>query len=679
MISLLPYLQQSQGNPHLRISLVSDEDTVLEKTGYPFQAVNDSDPLTRLIEAHFVTDAGSSLRKVFLSVQRDHYLLKQETLWPLSNQDIEELWQKAFSLYKARGDPSFFMLSLQINEQGNLVPFQSLFYCKNKRLFFHPPCPKCGLPLHLCTQDDLLMNSGLQSYSHSLKRYLYCPLCISLGTDFYVYASDSSDPPSIKDRWALIKGFDNLIKIGVPDIQLPCIGCEGQQECYSQNQQVLTRITPFSFYPFYLSVFEAMSLNASDFLSLLSGASIEELKQQPGTKQETGRVNCLDEMRKNVLAGTPLLFDQTDQRHFAEVLYLKLSFLGEVVQLLFSETDLLKHPDLRISLDRIWVKLSEYHSLLPSFWNFRIRIFDMTMPLPPVPALPQQIPGPHTFLFLGLTWFYALLVNKNQDMNRVVLSLKAMIDSAASDTHFTFHNLSPEELQSTFLPMHIFWVPERNKVNENMNTLWERSLQLGFDLLKKGFQPDPQWSKQEFMEQLKNIRDEIKQYLLPVSIRKAVEADETTQAVTEQTDKAISSILMGIAGKWAATAEPEKEELQETVILSSGSSTAGKQSPAVREEKILQDDSLAETVIIGKGIDTSRPPHKVLPQERVLSRKGDETIQITQKPEPASPEDEVLSETVILRPENLKDKKKRQTDETTDILKRIRQRDQKNL
>lgn len=259
--SLIPYLDASRGGFHLQFSLISRDPAILEKTPFPFSVVSDSDPLARLLEAEFVSDAGSRLKKVFVLIQRDQYLLtERDDRWVPDNGKIAESWKKAFSFYA--GDNmalSLIILANQMNEQGKLRPLQSLFYCKTRKLFFHPPCPKCGLSLHQCENDDLLSHSGLRSYFASLKRYLYCPSCFSEDkSEFYAYGLDRSDPPTIKDRWTLIKEYGLL-----PDQsndQFPCGACSNHQECYGSDQRVLSRICPFGFYPFYLFVFDAMSL-----------------------------------------------------------------------------------------------------------------------------------------------------------------------------------------------------------------------------------------------------------------------------------------------------------------------------------------------------------------------------------------------------------------------------------
>lgn len=270
--SLLHYLNSSLNPVSLEISLSIEDRPNSEITDFPFLLISDSDPLTRLMEARFMTDAGSELIKVFLLVQRDHYLITKDEPLPINNQGIDEVWQKALSLLKGEGVIK--TLSHQMDGRGRLLPFQPLFFCKTKQLFFPPPCPRCGSPLEQCYDEDILVPSGLQPYSTSLERYLFCPSCfLTKDSCFYIYELEDSDSPPLKDRKTLIREFGRLIEMNKEGIQFPCIECSDHSICYGPENEVLSRVVPFSFYPFYLLISKVPSLNALDFLSITSGRS----------------------------------------------------------------------------------------------------------------------------------------------------------------------------------------------------------------------------------------------------------------------------------------------------------------------------------------------------------------------------------------------------------------------
>ncbi len=612
--SLLPYLDALDGKVYLKLPLISQDITILEKTPFPFLVITDSDPLARLIEGQFVTDAGSELKKVFILVQRDQYLMTKDELLPINNQDVDNSWQKAFSFYSGEKQAnSLMILSNQINEDGKLTLLSSLFFCKTKQLFFHPPCPKCGLPLQQCEDDDLLIGSGLQSYSRSLKRYLFCPSCgSSSNCDFYVYELDYFDPPTLKDRWDLMKEFGLLSENRKEVGQFPCDGCPDHQECYGSDHRVLSRIVPFSFYPFYIYIFEAMSLNALDFLSLISGAPFEDLETQLETKRELGRISRLKAIKQNSLDKSPFFYDR-NERYFLEVLYLKLSFLGEVLQSLHSGTDFFKHPDFRLSIDRIWVSFADQEGgLLPFFWSFRIKLIDIVNPSFEMQSF-TKLPTSYSIFFLGLLWFYTFLVNKKQDISKVYLSFRQALDNFSSDGDFLFEKYFKENLNPTFLPLNIFWNPEGKTVNKNWHLLWEKSLRLGWSLLRASFQYDPEWSKEEFWKQLQNLREEVKSNLF----RKEL-LDESHAYPSE--NEAIFNILTRIIDKWRLRIEPEKEELWETVIISPEGVKKEPPPPLLQEK-----DELKETLIISsKSLKDKKPTPSL--QEKESLEIVDETV-----------------------------------------------------
>jgi hypothetical protein len=665
MPSLLQCLNPHSGYPYLKISLISEDPYVLEKTSFPFLTINDSAPLSRLIDAKFVTDAGSEISKISLLVQRDKYMLTKDDLRPLTNMDIKNIWQNACSFYAhgKKDDTSVIFLSNQLSATGELTPIPSLFYCKTRHVFFHPPCPKCGQPLGQCEDDDLLVNAGLLPYSRSLKRYLYCSSCASTGKlDFYVYETDQSDPPGLKDRWSLIKKFKLLSEDTKNIIQFPCINCPNHKECFGPEQKVTSRIVPFSFYPFYMLVFKAASLNALEFLSLVSGATFQELESELEKRGESGRASCLKIFQKGKLDKPPFLFD-SDERYFLEVLYLKLSFLGELLQELFPGKDFFRHPDLRPSIDSIWVDLPEHDSLrLPFIWNFRVRtldIFNLHFDKDSFPELPE----PDTLFFTALVWFYTLLVNSRQDTGKVYISLKEAIKQYLSDKDFSPETSFNRDLYLTFSPVNIFWNPGDRVVRQEWYPVWEKSLCLGWSLLKAGLGHDPEYSQENLLKQLEELRKQIKDNLFS---KEVVEYREDIQAE----DRAIHGILKNIYDKWKH--EQNKEVISETVIISDNSTLDSKETLSAKHPEEPKE-TLPETVIISKqDAEGSKipPPEKQTPTSRIniieetviissddlsSSEKTSPETHIPQ--EQKSPEKKIkksgqdeLDETIILKP-----------------------------
>ena len=199
--SLLYYIDSEKAGFCLKPSLKSAEGD--DEQLYPFSVIDESEPLSCLLEADLLTDANSHIGRRFLLMQKSEYNLQTDELKPINNKDIEQYWQEAFLFYSQQeNETNISILSEQVAEDGSLKPFRSLFYCKHKKSYFHPPCPKCGLPLEQCYDDHLLVQKGLQPYSTSIKRYLFCPSCFeSTGSsNFYVSSLHSNDLKTTMDQ-----------------------------------------------------------------------------------------------------------------------------------------------------------------------------------------------------------------------------------------------------------------------------------------------------------------------------------------------------------------------------------------------------------------------------------------------------------------------------------------------
>ena len=639
MPSLLPYLEFTDTNFRLNFSLISQDSSVLEKFPFPFLVISESDPFARLIEAQFVTNAGSEIKRAFLLLQKDEYHLTRDELRPFNNQDIDQWWQKAFLFYSRKNqDNSAIIIADQIGEDGGLISLQPLFFCKSKRIFFHPPCPVCGLPLQQCYDDNILTDLGFQRYSTSLKRYLFCPSCFgSRGkSDFYVYSLESSDHPALKDRWDLIKKFGCLIDKGNCLNRFPCIDCSSHQECYGSDGLVASRIVPLSFYPFYMLIFEAASVNALDFLSLISGASFDELESRLSEKQQLGRMSCLKSLKQNSLSATPFFFDK-NKRYFLEVLYLKLSFLGELVQTIFSRID---DPGFGLSIDRIWIKLTDQSGLLSCVCNFLLKIINIEGNAAKPPFLPKLFPyySPH---FLGILWFYTLLVNKKQDVSEIYVTLGEKIEKIVPSDDDSLESFLKNSFDGAFSPENIFWIPDGKSVSQDWKRLWEKSIGLGWSLLKiglrTGLMEDSKWSKDKFRQELENLRKELKDKLFSHELN-------FVQAEPAPENKAISDILAKIMKKWSIGLDTQEEELDKTVVVP----TANREWFDNKNVASQDEYGIEETVILSPDDFKKKRSQSIQAEENdIPTTKG------ADQPE----KNDFISETVILSPEKSSDKR----------------------
>ena len=662
--SLLPYLASAGAGLLLRLPLTTEDPALLERLPCPFQIIIDSDPLIRLYEAYVSSDGESTLTRLFLLVQRDQYRIGAQDLWPITNRTIDDFWQETFSAYQ--GQASWkrpFLFGGQVHGAGRLIPCRPLLFCKRRGSFFHPPCPACGQALELCTDDELLSQVGLSPYSTSLRRYLFCPACLAGGKipEFYVYERDRETSPVLKDRHELFRACNRPLENSSPATGLPCPRCAESGGCYGADQRALTNIVPFSFYPFYLLTFEAASLPALDFAALVAGAAPDQLEASLAARGEEGRVRCIRSLGEQLVDGASFLFAD-EERWFLEVLYLKLSLLGDLARLVFSGFLSDRRPDLGFPVDQVWVELSNVGGLLPSFWNFRSGPLAL---LAHQPAVPQAPPDSGLHL-LGLGWMAVLLANSGQDISQVYRALSEEM-AAPRPADFTL------PLTGTFAPGNIFWNPGTRTVSEHYRPLWAKALGLGCSLLGAGVGSALPWSKEEFLAQVDELRHEVRTGLFQAG---GVPAEETNEAVHQ--------ILVGISRRWLPVleraakapakpvpkAEPEKgkagEEIPGTVMISpealakvaapaAPAPKAAKEPPPKTPAKAKVEEEIPATVMISPEAlaKVAAPPKPEMPPKPAKEPPRPAPQQPPKPPVKAKAEEEEIPGTVMISPEAL--------------------------
>ena len=638
--SLLPYLAPGKGGTGLEITLRSEDSSSLAADADPFLVIAEADPLTRLLKAAFVTDSGSRIKEVFLLLQRDAYQLTTTQLAPLTNVDIEDFWQKTYRYQDQhqRGSP-LITLQQQLDKQGKLTPFQPLWFCRTTRTYFHPACPACGAPLQLCSNDQLLASLGLPPYSLSLSRYLFCPSCFSSGsdTDFYVHHRSAHDPPRVKDCGQLVRAFGQLVQAGNAGSGVPCMACPHREECFGAATTAAPPVLPFSFYPFHMLIYEAMSLNGLDFVALLAGASLEELEARLRQNGGPGRAAYLGGMSASRGTLRPFLFSD-DARLFLEILYLKLTFLQLIVAELFPDPEK-DQPDPLLFIDRTWVKLTDRAGLQPYLWNFEVRFLDLLRNPLDLPAHPP-LPRAYALHLLGLIWFSVLLTNSKQELSQVQRAVERAHDRVLAGDRDLPDDLT---VDSAFLPENIFWHPAPCELDEDWRHLWEEALRPGWSLLQASAQSGTTGFQEELVRTLEELRTSIRA-LLFLERTAAMEAGEAAEA------EAIHSILSRLMTKWRqAEAVPAEEEWEKTVVLPSGDGF--ETTLPLGESLASAPGDAAATMILtppeARQSGAAAMDEEIFQETVVLSGKGTGgPLQAEAAPPPQAADD--LAETVIL-------------------------------
>jgi hypothetical protein len=380
----------------------------------------------------------------------------------------------------------------------------------------------------------------------------------------------------------LITGFGSLDMAG--DQQFPCPACPSKGACYGEQDLAFERIVPFSFYPFYLLILESASINAIDFLALLSGASFEELHQRLEANRHFGRIPCLENVALQAAKSSPFLFEK-DERYFLEILYLKLSFLGQLTRIVFSGITSWRNSPLDICLDRVWISLTHQENLLPFFWNFQASLMDINAT--PIDHPPTTPPLSDNY-FLGILWFHGLLGNQALEAKDITTILaKGLQHQDALTTTFA-ETAVIDEYPHLIGPENIFWNPHGKPLPEEWSCLWRDALGLGWALLKSAASGESRLSEEDFWKAFENLREKIRSYLFQPAPARAAQEAETSVNV------AIHEILLQILSKWSAQPQHPEEAFEETVVLSES-------APAQTQSGQTLEGELEETCIVQSG------------------------------------------------------------------------------
>ncbi|MFZ1986719.1 MAG: hypothetical protein WAU91_20075, partial [Desulfatitalea sp.] len=606
--SLLPYLDGRKTGLRLKLTSIPTATGPLLSSPACIEA---SGPLAAILPATITADGDGNFRELFLLVQPDRYPGLSSELTPVSNLQVETLWQAAFTRLSQRPAGDFpLALPDQTDAQGRLFPLRPLFYCRHQARFGHPLCPHCGGVLTLCRDDQTLRAAGLSGYGDSLARYLFCPACHGRSAQQAFYTSDAvpEAPAHLHDCDYLIEAFSRLL--GREDLadDLPCVGCPETTACYGAQTLVRQRMVALFFYPFYMILQPAPSLNAIDFLALLAGASVAQVGQELIRRNKPGRLGKVRQFQQRLESSGGLLFG-SDPRRFLEVLYLKLTFLSDLVDVITRTGELSAEPVAGMSLESLWVHLPEHTTRLPLFWNYSLHLID-AVGRPEKEPLPAPLPSARVRLFLGTAGCYALLVNARQEMAVV----QAAVDKVLTDPNglARLENTPAAEIDPALASGNLLWSADPLALDARWETLWGRALALGIGLLRAGRNADPAGWEEDFRQRLELLRGEIHGVLFNAPAAASVSppaiatttgevAIKKTEARADADDAPIAHILNKILAQWPrAAVEPQKG------ALASSPKPQGKGPAAPHPDA---DGDFVETIILGadKPVTTPRP------------------------------------------------------------------------
>jgi hypothetical protein len=635
-ISLLRFIKSERDGFLLDIPAIDQARTPDHRNSSSFHVIDNGQNFSILIKAGLKTRHSKIFKPLSLLIQRDHYPIPPDDLNPVTNADLDRIWFETIQFYST--DNTALYIPYESYEEGKTAQFAPLFFCKKKRLFFHPPCPECGKPLDLCKDDRLLRNAGLFPYSTSLNRYLFCPGCDTAGGNqiFYQFFRFPDDPVFVKDRFDLIRNFNKLR--GTASKNFPCLDCPEHPACYIIGEKAVSRIDFFSFYPFHMLLFDAASIKAVDFIPFLSGKSFEASPSLSRT-DSGGTFELLFAHQ-----GENSFFFRGEDRFFLEVLYLKLSLLENIARSVNQRVENDMAALIRLSAHSIWIIPAPQGAMLPFFWNFKVTIIDLISNSPKTP-IDFSLTGNRNLNFMVCLWFYTFLVNKNQGPGEVYKRIEILGEHSSSEEYLAHYDTMIQDLPALALE-NIFWNPRTVLAPEKWKQFWLKMLLTGVEFLKQGNTNNLKTGLTKLIAQIGSLKQEIKEDLFStrpiLAPRDQGEkilspADKIEKKIRSQDEKqSITRILKQLETKWieeSAFLEDAEEDTLETIVLT---------SPEEKQTNM----ALNETTMAFPG-----------PEIETGSVSGFEEMEKTMvltgaKTEPARKSDfETMEETIIMSPQ----------------------------
>lgn len=382
--------------PPVRLSVSLRESppgAVFEALPDPFARIGGREGLGSIVLGRVTVEGlgNAGDRPIALFLERDACAAAEPVENPARDQAFERHYRELLRLGEKDGAPVLHPLALGAvrGEPPALPSSPPLIFCKRRRLFFVPPCPRCGRPLADCRDDALLVAAGLATYSGSGRRYVYCTACgagQAAGGPGFFGCGEGTNGGVAGSRWDLVRAWGRLVgEAAGADPSFPCPGCAHAGGCYpagSSEGEALRLLVPFSFHGFRVFALEYLPLTYGEFCDLLGGQSWEALRSGLAERRAFDRLAALPKAPAGAAgsgaAGRRLfLAGEASGRRALERLLLKLSAFRELCRGVHAVHRVLGRPHLGLGPDGAWVGLGAGGPYAPAYWSFELRLGGM--------------------------------------------------------------------------------------------------------------------------------------------------------------------------------------------------------------------------------------------------------------------------------------------------------------
>ncbi len=311
----------------------------------------------------------------------------------LSNAMLDDRWNKQFRAFKQLDASAIVTTGMETSTLPTLIDISAGFPV-------HPMDPESGTPWKLCTDEGLLQQNGLPSYSSTLHRYLYVPASSS-ATKFVPVTPGAPTNESTKPL----------------------------SEIYADD----THTIPFNIAAGLMLVKKHDPIDLETYIDILSGISWDGLKHGRSVLDFGEQINALRK-DETTLTSDGRLFLETCGRHgrLIETLHLKLRLLADVISSVHTLVCNLQCPLLNVGPESWQVKLGEVGRGLPFLWTAKAVLSD------PGDAIPLAIKDANLQYYLPSpvagTSIYRPLVSSVPTKGRASIRIRSVLTEANDTT-----------------------------------------------------------------------------------------------------------------------------------------------------------------------------------------------------------------------------------------------------
>ena len=311
----------------------------------------------------------------------------------LSNATLDDRWNKQLRAFKQLDASAIVTTGMETSTLPTLIDVSAGFPV-------HPMDPESGTPWKLCTDEGLLQQNGLPSYSSTLHRYLYVP-------------ASSSAPKFVP------------VTPGAPTNE----STKPLSEIYADDAHTI----PFNIAAGLMLVKKHDPIDLETYIDILSGVSWDGLKHGRSVLDFGEQINALRK-DETTLTSDGRLFLETCGRHgrLIETLHLKLRLLADVISSVHTLVCNLQCPLLNVGPESWQVKLGEVGRGLPFLWTAKAVLSD------PGDAIPLAIENANLQYYLPSpvagTSIYRPLVSSVPIKGRASLRIRSVLTEANDTT-----------------------------------------------------------------------------------------------------------------------------------------------------------------------------------------------------------------------------------------------------